>query len=110
MELFKRLKPEGVRKVAIILASILVMIYNVLKGGTMPQISLYIDRETMKKIERVAGESNMSISRWVRENLRNVLSDEYPQGFFDLFGAVDDDSFRRPDQPGFDSDAKRESL
>ena len=39
----------------------------------MPQISLYIDEATLKKIERAARKKRVSISKWVAEQLRARL-------------------------------------
>ncbi len=36
----------------------------------MPQISLYIDEETLKKIEKAAKKEHLSISKWVGNNIK----------------------------------------
>jgi len=52
----------------------------------MPQISLYIDEPTLKKVENAALREHVSISKWVAEQIR---------------ARVD---------PVFSSDSKRDSL
>jgi len=36
----------------------------------MPQISLYIDEETLSKIEKAAKKEHISISKWVGNNIK----------------------------------------
>ncbi len=75
----------------------------------MPQISLYIDKDTLTKIEKAANKEKISISKWVGKNIKKVIKEDYPQGFFDLFGSIADESFKI-DQLSFKHDSKRESL
>ena len=76
----------------------------------MPQVSLYIDKETLGKIEQLAQKSHTSISKWVGNNLKRLIKDDYPDDFFGLFGAIQDTSFNRPEVLSFDADTKRMSL
>ena len=76
----------------------------------MPQISLYIDERTLKKIENAARHRRISISKWVAEQIRARLEPEYPAQYKDLFGSVSDDSFRRPEDTPFSSDTGRENF
>ncbi len=76
----------------------------------MPQISLYIDKETLEKIEKAADAEKTSISKWVGKQLKKSLRTEYPEDFKNLFGSIQDDSFQVPDREPFDADAKRETF
>lgn len=76
----------------------------------MPQISLYIDETTLKKVENAALRQHVSISKWVAEQIRSRVEPIYPVHFEDLFGSVADDTFTRPKESAFSSDSKRESL
>jgi hypothetical protein len=76
----------------------------------MPQISLYIDKETLIKVGQLAQKSHTSISKWVGNNLKKFIRDDYPDGFFELFGALQDSSFKRPEDLSFQTDTKRKSL
>ncbi len=76
----------------------------------MPQISLYIDKETLEKIEKAADAEKTSISKWVGKQLKKSLQTEYPEDFKNLFGAIRDESFRVPEREPFDADAKREPF
>ncbi len=74
----------------------------------MPQISLYIDKETLESIEKAAAAEKTSISKWVGKRLKRSLRTEYPRDFERLFGAIRDESFQIPEREHFDSDARRE--
>lgn len=76
----------------------------------MPQISLYIDESTLEKVECAAKKENISISKWVAQQIRTKIEPEYPVGFEDLFGSIGDASFVTPERVGFAKDLKRESL
>lgn len=76
----------------------------------MPQISLYVDEDTLKKIEMAAKRQHMSISKWVSQQLKAKIDPVYPPEFEELFGCVREDALHRPDTPGYDIDSKREVL
>ena len=73
----------------------------------MPQISLYIDEPTLKKIENAAMRQHVSISKWVAEQLRARVEPVYPVDYENLFGSIDDDTFAEPKNLSFGSDTPR---
>jgi predicted HicB family RNase H-like nuclease len=46
----------------------------------MPQISLYIDEPTLRKVEYAAKAQQVSISRWVADQIRSRVDAVYPTG------------------------------
>ncbi|GHV93016.1 hypothetical protein AGMMS50268_35190 [Spirochaetia bacterium] len=76
----------------------------------MPQISLYIDSDTLKKVERRAQQDEISISKWVGEYIKRSISDEYPESFLKLCGALKDIPFEIPTQGQFEADSLREPF
>jgi hypothetical protein len=76
----------------------------------MPQISLYIDEATLKKVESAASRQHVSISRWVADQIRSKVEPVYPKEFETLFGSLSDDSFVRPEQIDFAHDSQREEF
>jgi len=76
----------------------------------MPQVSLYIDKETLAKIEHLAQKNHVSLSSWVGSNLKKLIRDDYPDDFFNLFGALTDASCMRPEQSAFSTDVARETV
>ena len=77
----------------------------------MPQLSLYVDRETLESIEEQAKVRDVSISRFVADILRKNISPGWPDGYGALFGSIaEDPSFVEPREPSFGDDAEREPL
>ncbi len=76
----------------------------------MSQLSLYLDEATLKKVEKAAKFNKISVSKWVRNNVIRSLQDEWPEDYFELFGAIADDSFRSPEEPSFIAIVPREKL
>jgi len=77
---------------------------------TIPQLSLYLDEDIIKKIEVAAKMKNISLSKYVSETLKEYFSNAYPKGFREVFGSIADDSFVRHEITDFSSDSKREAL
>ena len=76
----------------------------------MPQISLYIDEATLKKVETLAKKENKSISKWVRIRIKESLENAWPDNYFSLFGSVRDKKFVRPKALKPKNDVTREKL
>ena len=62
----------------------------------MPQISLYIDKDTLQKLEKAAQAEELSISKWVEKQLIKTLTTKYPADFENLFSSIADESFTVP--------------
>ncbi|MCB1199253.1 MAG: toxin-antitoxin system, antitoxin component [Leptospiraceae bacterium] len=75
----------------------------------MPQLSLYLDADTMKAVETKAKQKNLSLSKYVQEAIRKDVSTDWPVGFFDLFGSIKDSTFTLPDQLNFNDDRTPQS-
>ena len=76
----------------------------------MPQISLYIDEKTLKKVEHAAHRQHVSISRWVADQIRAKVDPVYPVDYESLFGSISDTTFVRPEEPSHALDSRRENL
>lgn len=77
----------------------------------MAQMTLYLDTETEKKVRAAAQREGKSLSRWAGEQLaRAAGAGKWPDGYFDLFGSVDDESFRAADEIPSSLDTEREEL
>lgn len=74
----------------------------------MPQISLYIDEPTLRRIEVAAETEKLSLSKYVSTKLRKSLEDEWPECYDELFGAVEDATLVIDPPPA--PDGERESL
>lgn len=76
----------------------------------MPQLSLYLDKQMMKKVEDGASASNLSISKYVTLSLTNYFDSNWPLGYEQLFGSIKDDTFEEPKELSFSQDSERELL
>ncbi|MDR0501666.1 MAG: hypothetical protein LBG97_10605 [Coriobacteriales bacterium] len=76
----------------------------------MPQVSLYLENNVLGFVRRKAKENKLSVSRYVSSVLAEKCASSWPHDYFSLFGALDDDSFTRPEQPSFADDAPRQQL
>ena len=76
----------------------------------MPQLSLYVDVETLKKIEKAAELENTSISKWVKNKLTEHLEKKWPENYSSLYGSIDDNSFCAETIKDFSNDTEREEL
>jgi hypothetical protein len=76
----------------------------------MPQIALDIDQITFERIEKAAIRRKTSISNWVGDTIKIVLENDYPEGFFELFGAIKDDTFIEPEEIDPKYNIQREQL
>jgi hypothetical protein len=76
----------------------------------MPQLSLYVDEETLKRIETGAKAENLSISKYVVTKVKESLEKRWPGNFFRLYGSVQDETFDIPEEIDFIRDSKREDL
>lgn len=62
----------------------------------MPQLSLYLDDGILKMVEKAAKLSNTSISKRGKRKVIQSLENEWPDGYFELFGSIGDASFEAP--------------
>ena len=76
----------------------------------MPQLSLYIDEETLQKLKRAAALEQVSLSKYVSRRINESIADSWPPRYETLFGAIDDESFAAERAPRLDGDTPREEL
>ena len=76
----------------------------------MPQLSLYIDKDTLRRIEIAAGLEHLSISKYVVSKLNETLNNSWPENYEKLFGSIEDETFQRETIENFTDDIPRERL
>ncbi len=76
----------------------------------MPQLSLYVNSNTLKKVESAAKRENISISQWVRVKIEKSIEKNWADDYFSLFGSISDESFQSPDKLDFKQDIKRKKI
>ena len=76
----------------------------------MPQIALNIDEITLEKINNAAKQRKTTISTWMENNIKHILKNDFSNDFFDLFGAINDDTFVEPEEIDAKYDLPREQI
>ena len=77
----------------------------------MAQLTIYLDDEAHRLVQEAAQNEGTSLSKWARQRLVKAAEPEkWPDGFFDLFGSITNDSFVEPDELDPALDKKRESF
>lgn len=77
----------------------------------MPQLTIYLDAEQEALVREAARREGKSLSRWAGEQFAKVLGvGHWPEGYFELFGSVDDESFGMVEEIPKSLDTKREKL
>ncbi len=76
----------------------------------MPKLSLYIDSALYAKLISKAKEKGVSVSGYVSGILKEHLFEEWPNGYFDLFGSLEDDPLELPEESPWSLDSRREAL
>ena len=76
----------------------------------MAQVSLYLDKKTYEKVETAAHLSDISISKYVAEIIRDHFVQEWPPKYAELFGSVSDDTFFPNGAEKITEDTAREPL
>jgi len=75
----------------------------------MPQVSIYIDRQMLERIESISKKEHLSLSKVVARSIERYVNESWPEGYADLFGSIKDDSFKR-NVESLNKDAKRDNL
>ncbi len=76
----------------------------------MPQLSLYIDKETLKLLETAAKIEHLSISKYAVKKLNESMHTGWPEHYSELFGSIQDDTFNVEKDRDFKNDIARETL
>lgn len=76
----------------------------------MSQLTIYLEEETLRRVRKVARAEKRSVSEWAREKMLQGLKTGWPDGYFELFGALQDDAFHRPPQGDWKEDVERPRL
>ena len=76
----------------------------------MAQLTIYLDQDTIRKIENAAAERKVSVSSWVREKIQTALLDEWPESYSRLFGSLAGTDFNEPEDLNITGDIPREKL
>ena len=74
-------------------------------------MTIYLDGKTEEKVRAAARREGKSLSRWAGEKLGEAAGvGRWPEGYFELVGSVEDESFRVAEEIPVALDSKREKL
>ncbi len=74
-------------------------------------MTIYLEPETEKKVRAAAEREGKSLSKWAGEQLAKAAgTGSWPEGYFELFGSVDDESFRVAEEVPVARDVERDEL
>ncbi|MCX6581540.1 MAG: hypothetical protein NT166_15305 [Candidatus Aminicenantes bacterium] len=76
----------------------------------MSQISIQLDASTIKMLESTAARSHTSVTEWIKDRIYRSLKQEWPENYFSLFGALDEDDLHEPPEIPFSYESIREEL
>jgi hypothetical protein len=76
----------------------------------MSQLTIYLDDESIRKIENAAALEKSSVSKWVKNRLIQSLENQWPTNYFGLFGSLAENDLPAVSKLDFSQDAARESL
>ena len=76
----------------------------------MAQLTIYLDEQSIQRIEEAASAEHVSVSRWVKARLIRSLDGEWPAGYFALEGSLDDEDLRMVAAPDPAYDVPRAPL
>ena len=71
----------------------------------MPQLSLYLEDDTMDILRQDATREGVSLSKHASRVIRENNVSAWPKGFFDLYGALDDETFVAPPELSWEDDS-----
>jgi hypothetical protein len=76
----------------------------------MSQVTIYLDEETVRRVERAAKSAKSSVSAWIKARLTEVLDDAWPPTFLETLGSLGGSDLERPAQPESTADVAREPV
>ncbi|WP_172135129.1 antitoxin [Adlercreutzia sp. ZJ473] len=76
----------------------------------MAQLSLYLDEPTLSVLKSNASREKLSLSKMAQKSIRSYSPHQWPAGFWNLYGAVDDETFCEPEELAWGLDAPRAQL
>lgn len=68
----------------------------------MPQLHCYVPDTVAEKLQHKAEQSHLSVSKYLAELVKKDLGTDWPDDFFDLFGAWEGEPLMREDQGEFE--------
>ncbi len=68
----------------------------------MPQLHCYVTDELAKKLREEARKSRLSVSRYLALLVEQRVENQWPEGYFELFGKWKGEPLERPTQGDYE--------
>ena len=73
----------------------------------MSQLHCYIPDELAKKFQKKADQAHLSVSKYLAVLVKRDIENQWPEGYFELFGGWQGDQLERPTEIEYE---QRESF
>lgn len=73
----------------------------------MSQLHCYVQDELAKKFQKKAEQASLSVSKYLALLVQREVENQWPEGYFELFGTWQGKSLERPSQGDYE---KREGF
>ena len=64
----------------------------------MPQLHCYVPDDLAKQVQKKANQAHLSASKYLAMLIKKDIGDQWPEGYFDLYGSWEGEVIQRPDQ------------
>ena len=71
----------------------------------MPQLHCYVPDKLAKRLEDNARKAHLSVSKYLAMIVTKEVGNQWPAGYFELFGAWHGEALKRPTQEDFEQRA-----
>ncbi len=71
----------------------------------MPQLHCYVPDELAKRLQKKAQESHLSVSKYLALMIEKQVKNQWPEGYFELFGQWHGEPLERPSQDDYEQRA-----
>ena len=64
----------------------------------MPQLHCYVPENLAKQLQEKANQAHLSLSKYLAWLIKKDVDQQWPEGYFDLYGSWEGEAMQRPDQ------------
>lgn len=68
----------------------------------MAQLHCYIPDEIAAQLQKKAEQAHLSVSKYLAKLVKQEVGNQWPEGYFDLFGTWEGEALERPPQGGYE--------
>ena len=68
----------------------------------MPQLHCYVAEEVAAQLQQKAEQAHLPVSKYLAVLIQKDIGTQWPEGYFDLFGAWEGEALQRPPQGDYE--------